>query len=199
MFIEQTDEAGATGEVAEYFAVQCAAWGFLPNYAHCFATRPEVAAAWATLNQAVRDGMDRRRFEVATVAAALARRSTYCATAHAKFLRDVCGDEPTVRAIASDPTGAQLAEPDRTVFRFAGKLARDAVGIQSEDVGELRAVGLSDADIVDVVMAVSARAFFTTVLDGLGARLDAQTAAEFPADLRAALTVGRPAADQSGQ
>lgn len=196
MFIATTEEASATGAVAEYFATQRAAWGFLPNYAQCFTTRPEVATAWATLNLAVRDGMERRRYEVATLAAALARRSTYCATAHATFLRDVCGDEPTVHAIAAAPDGSTLGDPDRAIFQFATKLARDAAGVQQSDVDALKAAGLDDADVVDVVMAVAARAFFTTILDGLGSRLDPQTAAEFAPVVRSALTVGRPAAGQ---
>lgn len=196
MFIALVDEADATGEVAAYFATQRDAWGFLPNYAQCFAMRPEVAQAWSTLSLAVRDGMERRRYEIATIAAAMARRSSYCAAAHAKFLRDVCDDEATVTAIAAAPDGSSLSEPDRTIFRFSTRLARDAASVQQTDVDDLRAVGLDDADVIDVVMAVAARAFFTTVLDGLGSQLDRQTADGFDPAVRAALTLGRPAAAQ---
>lgn len=196
MFIDPTNEADAADEVAAYFASQRDAWGFLPNYVQCFASRPEVAAAWATLNLAVRDGMERRRYEIATLAAAMARGSTYCATAHAKFLRDVCGDEAAVNAVAAAPDGVALAEPDRTIFRFASKLAREAASVVQADVDELHAVGLDDAAVVDVVMAVAARAFFTTVLDGLGSQLDPQIAEQFEPAVRVALTVGRPAASQ---
>jgi alkylhydroperoxidase family enzyme len=58
------------------------------------------------LSGAVREGMDRRRYEIATIAAARALRSTYCTAAHSKFLRDDCGDEPTMITIAQDPRGA---------------------------------------------------------------------------------------------
>lgn len=43
-----------------------------------FSTRPDVAQACNALNTAVRDGMDRRRFEIATIAASRGLRSTYC-------------------------------------------------------------------------------------------------------------------------
>jgi hypothetical protein len=33
---------------------QRAAWGFLPNYAAAFSTRPDVAQAWNTLNTMIR-------------------------------------------------------------------------------------------------------------------------------------------------
>ncbi len=73
--------------MADYYRQQTAAWGFLLNYAMAFSTRPDVAQAWNALNTAVRDGMDRRRFEIAAIAASRALRSTYCTTAHSKFLR----------------------------------------------------------------------------------------------------------------
>lgn len=194
MFIDAVPEEAATGALAEYYRQQRAAWGFLPNYAAAFSTRPDVAAAWNTLNTAVREGMDRRRFELATIAAARALRSTYCTAAHSKFLRDVCGDEAALRAIAEDPDGGRLDARDRAVYELAAKVATDAASVEQADVDRLRATGLSDADVADVVFAAAARSFFTRVLDGLGARLDRQTAEEFPAELRASMMVGRPPA-----
>ena len=58
MFISGVDEDVATGDVAEYYAGQRAAWGFLPNYAPAFSTRPDVAAAWNALNLAVRGAVE---------------------------------------------------------------------------------------------------------------------------------------------
>jgi uncharacterized peroxidase-related enzyme len=195
MFIDTVAEESAGGALGEYFQQQRDAWGFLPNYAAAFATRPEVAAAWNLLNKTVRDGMDRRRFEIATIGAARALGSTYCTAAHSKFLRDVCGDETAMIAIADDPSGAALSDQDRAVYLFAQKVALDASSIQQDDVDALRAHGLTDADVADVVFAAAARCFFARVLDGLGAELDAQTAQAFPPDVMASMVVGRPPAE----
>lgn len=192
MFIEATPEDEATGALADYYAQQRAAWGFLPNYAAAFASRPAVADAWSALSTAIRGGMDRRRYEIATIAAARARRSSYCTAAHSMFLRDLCGDEASMRAIAEDPTGATLTDQDRAVFAFATKVALDPSSIEQDDVDAVRAAGLDDTDVADVVQAVAARVYFTTVLDALGATLDPQTADRFDPDLRAAMIVGRP-------
>src|SRR4051812_39104156 len=43
MFIDVPDESTADAEVADWYERQRAAWGFLPNYAPAFATRPDVA------------------------------------------------------------------------------------------------------------------------------------------------------------
>lgn len=194
VFISGVDEGVADGEVAEYYAGQRAAWGFLPNYAAAFSTRPDVARAWNTLNTTVRGGMDRRRFELVTIAAARARGSTYCTVAHAAFLRDVCGDATAVESIAEHPDGAGLSAVDRAVYTFAVKVAKDASSVEQTDVDGLRAAGLSDADVADVVFAVAARCFFTAVLDGLGAQLDVQTAQTFAPAVLESMVVGRPVA-----
>ena len=195
MFIETVTEESATGDVAEYYRQQRDAWGFLPNYAAAFATRPDVARAWNALNGAIRGGMDRRRFELATIGAARALRSTYCTAAHSKFLRDECGDDHTLELIAKDPSGGALPDEDRAVYQFAAKVATAADSVGQQDIDRLRSVGLSDPDIADVVFAASARSFFTRVLDGLGAQLDAQTARAFPAEQLASMIVGRPPAE----
>ena len=195
MFIDVPDESAVDAEVADWYEQQRASWGYLPNYALAFATRPDVARAWTALSNAVGKGMERRRYEIATIAAARAYGSTYCMAAHSKFLRDACDDETTMRAIAADPTGAALDATDRAVMDFAALVARDAASVTARDVQQLRDHGLSDADIVDVVFAASARAFFTKVLDALGVQADAQLGQTFDPEVREQMTVGRPIAD----
>ena len=189
-------EDDAAGDLAEYYRTQRAAWGFLPNYAAAFSTRPDVAQAWNALNATIRNGMNRRRFEIATIAAARALRSTYCTAAHSTFLRDVCADDATMRSIAEHPDGAGLDLEDNAVYQFAAKVATDAASVDADDVERLRTAGLTDAEIADVVFAASARCFFTAVLDGLGAQLDVQTAETFPEALLSSMVVGRPVAER---
>jgi uncharacterized peroxidase-related enzyme len=196
MFIEVPDEAEADERVAKWYEAQRQSWGYLPNYAYAFATRPDVADAWNALNGAIRDGMERRRFELATIAAARELRSTYCTAAHSKFLRDIVGDEASMRQIAtsqqSDASGGSLDATDRAVMTFAAKVAHDASSVTESDVAQVRAAGLTDAEIADVVFAAAARSFFTKVLDGLGVQPDAQLADTFDATVRAGVAVGRP-------
>jgi uncharacterized peroxidase-related enzyme len=195
MFIEVPEESAVGVDVAAWYQRQRDSWGYLPNYALAFATRPDVAEAWNTLNNAVRGHMDRRRFELATIAAARAYRSTYCMAAHCKFLRDACDDESTMRAVAADPSGADLDAADRAVMDFATQVARDASSVAAADVQRLRDHGLGDPEIVDVVLAVAARAFFTKVLDALGVQADVQLGETFDPEVRGQVTVGRPIAD----
>jgi uncharacterized peroxidase-related enzyme len=195
MFINVPDESEVDDQVIDWYEKQRAAWGYLPNYAPAFALRPDVAEAWNVLTKAVGGNMERRRFELATIAAARAYGSTYCMAAHCKFLRDTCGDETTMRAIAAGDSGAAAIDAtDRAVMDFAAQVARDATSVTASDVQRLRDCGLDDRDVVDIVFAAAARGFFTKVLDALGVQADAQLGEAFDSEVREQVTVGRPIA-----
>ena len=78
-------------------------------------------------------------------------------------------------------------------MELAEKVAGGAADMTEGDLGELRALGLADDEILDVILAAAARCFFSSVLDAVGAQADAAYQRLDP-DLRDALTVGRPIA-----
>jgi uncharacterized peroxidase-related enzyme len=162
------------------------------NFERAFAERPEVLAAWVELNGAIKAGMDLRRYELATLAAARRLRSSYCCLAHGKVLLEGFG-EP-VREIALDHRAAGLDKTDIAVMDLAERVVDDASSIEDADLQPLRDLGLSQADIMDVVLAAAARCFFSKTLDALGVRPDASFSSLDP-ELREALVVGRPIAD----
>ena len=172
-----------------------AAMGYVPNYTKVFALAPEVYATWQTLAGTIKEGMDLRRYELATLAAARQLRSSYCGLAHGKVLRDRFYDAGTVRAIATDHTDADLNPADVAVIDFAGRVAGDASAITAADIDELREHGLSDEEIFQVVLATAARCFFSTVLDAVGTEPDVQFRTSLDPELRESLTFGRPVAE----
>ncbi len=158
-----------------------------------FAHRPRVYAAWQELSAAIKESMELRRYELATLAAARELRSSYCMLAHGKVLAEQVCDPETVRALAVDHSGAQLEPAEAAAMELARKVARDATEVTAEDIDRLRDVGLDDAEILDVVLAAAARCFFSKTLDAVGAEPDEAYWDLDPA-LRDALTVGRPIA-----
>ena len=189
-FIDLVAEEHA-GDAADLLAADRAQRGYLPNYGRAFAHRPEVYRAWRALLRAVTANMDERRYELATVAAARRLRSSYCMLSHGKALADKFLTEGEVEALArAEPTGA-LDDVERAVMELADKVAGDATSVTQVDVDRLRAHGLTDDEIADVVLAAAARCFFSKTLDGLGVQPDAAYRA-LPTSFREALTVGRP-------
>lgn len=156
-----------------------------------FAERPDVYDAWRELLGAVKANMDPRRYELATLAAARRLRSSYCCLAHGKVLLEDF-DEP-VREIAIDHHAAGLDEVDVAIMDLADQVAGDATSIGDDELQRLRDLGLTDAEIMDVVLTAALRCFFSKTLDALGVLPDAFYR-ELEPDLREALVVGRPIA-----
>ncbi len=161
------------------------------NFERAFAARPRVYDAWVRLNGAIKEEMDLRRYELATLAAARRLRSSYCCLAHGSVLRERFG-EP-VREIARDHHTAGLDAIDVAVMDLAEKVVDDATSIADTDLQQLRGLGLSETEIMDVVLAAAARCFFSKTLDALGVLPDASYG-ELEAELREVLVVGRPIA-----
>jgi uncharacterized peroxidase-related enzyme len=189
-FIETVPEDQATGATAEMYARDEETFGQLPNFTRAFSHRPAVYDAWRQLNGAIKSSMDLRRYELATVAAARRLRSSYCMLAHGSVLMDKFLDAESLRAVVADHRNAELSNADVAVMDVAEKVADDATSVQQSDIERLRSVGLSDEEIVDVVLAAAARCFFSKTLDALGVEPDAEYA-ELDPGVRDALTVGR--------
>jgi alkylhydroperoxidase family enzyme len=179
------------GPVAAAFDRDRAALGYVANFTKTFAHRPAVYEAWRGLNGAIKASMDPRRYELATMAAALRLRSSYCSLAHAKVLVEQLDGAAAVAALLDGHEGLDSVE--RAVVRLADTVAAGAADMTEDDLTEVRDLGLDDAEILDVVLAAAARCFFSTVLDATGTEPDVAFRS-FAPELRDALTVGRPIA-----
>ena len=184
-FVDTTPEDEASGEVAEIYDAMREQFGYLPNLVRVFSLRPDVYKGWLQLNGAVK-AHDLRRYELATLAAARRLHSSYCSLQHGKVLAQQFLSFEDVPGL---PEG--LDETDRAVMELAEKVVDDATSVSQADIDRLRSLGLSDAEIVDVVLAASVRCFFSKTLDALGVEPDAAYT-ELPEEFREALTVGRP-------
>ena len=189
-FIDTVPEDQAHGDVARMFEQNRAAKGYVPNYVKAFSHRPQVMEAWANLLGSVRSTLDTRRYELVTLAAARALKSSYCMLAHGSVLLEYYSDAELTQ-IAEDYQQAGLKPEDVVMMSFAEKIARDATSVTVQDTEGLRTHGFFDEEIFDIAAAASARCFFSKLLDALGAEPDAHYLG-LETHLRQALTVGRP-------
>jgi uncharacterized peroxidase-related enzyme len=190
-FIEPVPEAGAPAEVAEVYADARAAYGYLPNMAKAFSQRPAVFKAWQRLNGSIKAEADLRRYELATMAAARRLRSSYCMLAHGTVLVDKFMEPSDLRQIVVDHRAAGLDQVDVAIMDLAEKVVDDATSVTQADIDRLTGLGLSEAEVFDVILAAAARCFFSKVLDAVGAQPDREYA-ELDDSLLDALVVGRP-------
>lgn len=189
-FIDTTPPSEARGATRDMYMRQQAKYGYVPNYAKVFSHRPEIMKLWADLLRGIQKNMDRRRFELVTVAAAVAIRSSYCSLAHGSALTAYFAPDQ-VRDIVRNPDSEALTAAERAMTKFARKIARNASRVTAGDVDLLKAHGFSDAEIFDIAAAATARTFFAQLCEGLGAIADTPYL-DLDEGLRDALAVGRP-------
>lgn len=168
--------------------------GFLPNYVPLFSHRPQVMAAWGQLLGSITRPMDKRRYELITLAAARALTSSYCMLAHGSVLLQFYAGEQ-LEQIANDYRAADLTPAEIGMMAFAEQIARNATAVTQDDVAELRELGFSDGEIFEIAATAAARCFFSKLLDALGAQADSKYL-DLDRDLQAVLTVGRPISER---
>jgi alkylhydroperoxidase family enzyme len=111
--------------------------------------------------------------------------------AHGALLRKNFFSADELAAIVRDFHNAGLTGEEVAIMTFAQKVTTQAHTIIEQDIEELRGFGLSDEDILNVVLACTARNFFSKTLDALGAVPD-EVYKEFEPELLKLLTTGRP-------
>ena len=195
-FIRTIPPSGAEGPVRELYERVQNQLGYVPNWAQAFSLRPAVMDGWVALLSSIRNNLTERSYELATLAAARALRSSYCSLAHGSVLAHKVFDPATVTAIVKGDNEEGPLEPgERAMMAFIEKLVCNAHEVTRADVEVLRSHGYRDEEIFDVAAAGAARCFFSKLLDALGAEPDSSFH-DLDPTLREALTVGRPVADQ---
>jgi alkylhydroperoxidase family enzyme len=188
-FIQPDPSAKTDGHVQAMYERQAEAFGYLPNYAVLFSHRPEVIDLWAELQRGLRRHVGLRLFELVTFAAAVELKSSYCALAHGCKLRGFFSDAEIERLAGGEYEGVVEAD-EAAAMHYAAAVAADASGVTEAHVAPMRAVGFSDREIFDVAGVAAGRAFFSKLVEGLGALPD-RAYLDLPESFRSALEVGR--------
>ena len=190
-FIKTISEEQAENLVLEQYQVAQKSIGYIPNYTKTFSLHPEVYEAWTKLIGAIRSKMRMRRYELVTFAAAMELQCTYCMLAHGAILHKNFFNAQQLIAIVKDFRNADLTAEEVVLMSFAQKIIRSAHHINEADVEEIRKLGLTDEEILDVVLATTARSFFSKTLDTLEIKPD-EIYKELEPELIQVLALGRP-------
>jgi uncharacterized peroxidase-related enzyme len=190
-YIKTISKEQAENLVLEQYQAAIKSVGYIPNYAKTFSLHPEVYDAWTKLIGSIRSSMRMRRYELVTFAAAMELECTYCMLAHGAILRKNFFSADELMAIVKDFRNAGLPAEEVVLMSFARKIIHNAHHINEADVEELRRLSLTDEEILDVVLATTARSFFSKTLDALDAKPD-EIYSQLEPELIQALALGRP-------
>ena len=128
-------------------------------------------------------GINRGAFENTTLPAALvsmilytiAEKSycEYCGAAHEVTCRSLGVDEDTLARLVKD-LGNVNPRRIRAIIEFALKVAKDPQGMDREDYDEVRAQGISDEEIVEIIVLSGIAVYLDIVADALKVEVDPQ-------------------------
>jgi uncharacterized peroxidase-related enzyme len=83
---------------------------------------------------------------------ALQNNCRYCVVAHSFALEAMGVPKEVIESCASDPELSLVPPPQRAIIKFGLKAARDPKSMNDEDFQSLRDYGLSQGEIMEVVM-----------------------------------------------
>jgi uncharacterized peroxidase-related enzyme len=140
-FVRTTPPADAEGPVREMYEQVHGRFGYVPNWAKAFSLRPGVMDGWTALLRSIQPNLSVRSYELATLAAARALRSSYCSLAHGSVLASKVFDPRTVTAIATGGPESPLEPGERAMMAFVEKIVLNADRITAADIEVLRSHG----------------------------------------------------------
>jgi len=166
--------------------------GYIAHLTQVWAHSPEALAALSYVLKRATDsaGLDVRQRSLLVTACAATISDSYCSLAFGSKLASTAGEDVAVAILEGDDSA--LSPDEKTLARWAGRVAGDPNSATAEDVDALRAIGYDDGQIFAITLFIALRMAFSTVNDALGATPDAELAERAPAAVRAAITYGRP-------
>jgi len=97
-------------------------------------------------------------------------RCEFCMKAHAAVAAHLFGDEALVWSAIRDLEHSDLADKDKAILRFVGKVTRDASSIDERDIATLHAAGWDDTSIYYAIAACGLFNFYNRFISANGVR-----------------------------
>lgn len=100
-------------------------------------------------------GLGRAERELGAIAASMVNRCVYCAAVHAARHVQIEKDETVTDALFARGAEAELSPRDRAIFDFARHLSEVPSTATGAHTDALRAAGLDDAEILDLILSTA--------------------------------------------
>ena len=173
-WISEVEVDDAEGRLAEIYEDLVEKRGKVSNILKVHSLNPEAMAGHLGLYMPImfgESGLSRAEREAIGVVVSANNDCAYCVNHHVEALRHYIKDEETLNML-STADGLETLEPRLSnIVRHAEKLTTAPEAMTESDLGELRAVGLSDEDILDVTLITAYFNFVNRIALGLGVEL----------------------------
>ena len=181
-WIDQIEVSDADGRLAEIYKELVEKRGKISNVLKVHSLNPEAMSRHLDLYLTLmfgKSGLSRAEREAIGVVVSAENDCAYCVSHHAVALRHFIKDEETLNLLAT-ADGLETLEPRLSnIVRHAQKLTSAPEAMTESDLGELRAVGLSDRDILDLTLITAYFNFVNRLVLGLGVEFTDEEAAGY--------------------
>ena len=145
--------------------------GFVPNVFRAYAWRPERFRPWFDHFRSLHEpteNLDAADREMIAVVVSMANGCLYCLVAHGAALREALGDPVLADRITLDWRRAELDDRRAAICAYVEKLTLSPVECTEADLDVLRATGLSEEEVWDVVEIAAMYNFTNRMAQGGG-------------------------------
>ncbi|PLC54568.1 alkylhydroperoxidase [Pollutimonas nitritireducens] len=118
-------------------------------------------------------GLARAERELGALTVSRVNGCVYCASVHAQRFEQLAKQNETVRQVFEDPCTAGTGERQKAIVRFSIRLTLEPGQIGPDDIQSLKDVGMTDAEILDLLHASSIFAWANRLMLNLGEPLPA--------------------------
>lgn len=176
-WIDEIELADAEGKLGELYTELLEKRGKVSNIFKLHSLNPAAMGNHLDLYMTLmfgESGLSRAERESIAVVVSATNECDYCVSHHAEALRRYVKDDETLEMLTS-ADGLETLEPRLSnIVRHAEKLTSAPGAMTESDLGELRAVGLSDRDILDLTLIVGYYNFVNRIAMGLGVDFSAE-------------------------
>lgn len=176
-WIEEIEIDDADGALATTYAELIEKRGKVSNILKVHSLNPDSMRKHLDLYMTImfgKSGLSRAEREAIAVVVSATNECAYCVNHHVEALRRYVKDEDTLESL-TNADGLETLEPRLSnIVRHAEKLTSAPSAMTESDLGELRAVNLSDSDILDITMITAYFNFVNRIALGLGVDYSAE-------------------------
>jgi len=170
-WIDEVEVNEADGRLAGIYQELAEKRGKISNILKVHSLNPEALSNHLDLYMTLmfgKSGLSRAELEAIGVVVSAENDCAYCVNHHVESLKNYIKDEETLGMLAT-ADGLETLEPRLSnIVRHAEKLTSAPEAMTESDLGELRAVGLTDSDILDLTLITAYFNFVNRIAQGLG-------------------------------
>jgi uncharacterized peroxidase-related enzyme len=178
-WIKTVSEDKATGDLKRTYEEVFRARGKISNIMRVQSLNPNALRSFLELYVSLvygKSGLSRGEREMIATAISAHNRCDYCVSHHGEALRFYLKNGDQLEAFKQGELPERIEKRAKALINYALKLTIEPRSAVSEDLEALRRIGISDSEILDLVLLTAYMNYVNRIAQGLGVEHDEQEA-----------------------